>query len=252
MSLSDSSAAATGLRPVAVILRTADQYRLWKARVSTACWSATRADVFAVSDEDCDKSMKAYVAGDAKADWVGRCWSIITNALHDELFMKLAHVKQGHIASLMAEIRAALLVNIAEDVQPLRLELYAATMQACSNDLQTYISFIMLRKDKLLFLGVEVPDDELVHVFLKGLHSVFQPLQVHFAVPGTIPNSFEKTIDIVRKYAASPTVHSELSKLKSAGLSQNMFAAIAKDKLFCKMSEHAVMEIDARHEPPKF
>src|SRR5690348_2259216 len=139
----DTSAAVAVARPaVSVILRT-DQYHLWKARVSTACWSATRAEVFAVSDDDCDKASRAYAAGEGKTDWVGRCWSIVTNALHDELFLKLAHVKQGHLASLMIEIRAALLVNIAEDIQPLRLELYAANMQSCSNDLQSYISFII-------------------------------------------------------------------------------------------------------------
>jgi hypothetical protein len=219
MSLTDSSAAAAAaLRPVTVILRTADQYHLWKARISTACWSATRANVFEVSDNDCDKGLKVFAAGETKSDWVGRCWSIVTNALHDELFMKLAHVQQGHLATLMSEIRAALLVNIAEDIQPLRLELYAANMQSCSNDLQTYISFIMVRRDKLLFLGVTVPEEEVVHVFLKGLHSVFQPLQVHFAVPGTTPTQFDKAIDIVRKYAASPTVYAELSKLKSVSL----------------------------------
>jgi hypothetical protein len=60
MSLSDSAtsaAAVAATRHVAVILRTADQYHLWKARISTACWSATRANVFDVSDEDCETAL---------------------------------------------------------------------------------------------------------------------------------------------------------------------------------------------------
>ena len=66
---------------------------------------------------------------------------------------------------------------------------------------------------------------ELTSIFLKGLHPDFQPLQVHFAIPGTLPNKFEAVIEIVRKYAATPVVALELAKLKSSGLSQHMFPA---------------------------
>ena len=119
---------------------------------------------------------EAKAAREVRLDAVGKCWSIITTSLHDDLFLKLVHVEQGHIATLMAEIRAALLVNIAEDVQPLRLELYAASMaKDCNNDLQSFIAYIIQRKDKLLFLKVAVPDEELSLIFLKGLPSVFQP-----------------------------------------------------------------------------
>jgi hypothetical protein len=175
--------------------------------------------------------MKRYAQdekNDARQDVIGRCWTILTTSLHDELFLKLVHVEHGHIATLMAEIRSALLVNIAEDVQPLRLELYGASMQRdCSNDLQTFVAYIIQRKDKLAFLKVQVPDEELAHIFLKGLPSVFQPVQVHFAIPGNKPGSFEGLVEVVRKFAASPIVSAELLKLKSAGLSQNVFSSVS-------------------------
>ena len=144
--MSADTSANEGRFHVKVMLRTADQYPLWKARINSACWSATRISVFAVSDEDCSKASANFANGYEKRDWVGKCWIIVTSALHDELFLKLAHVEQGHIATLMSEIRAALLVNIAEDIQPLRLELYAASMLANGCDLQSYISFIVQRR----------------------------------------------------------------------------------------------------------
>ena len=230
----DADGARNSNHTVKVILRNAEQYHLWRARVSAACWAATRANVFAISDDECDAANEAYNKGDTKLDLVGKCWSIITNALHDDLFIKLSHVKQGHIASLIEEIRLALLVNIAEDVQPLRLELYAATMTACNSDLQSYISYLVQRRDKLRFLEVKVPDVEMVHVFLKGLHPTFQPLQVYFAIPGALPDTFDKAVDIVRRFAATPVVHGELIKLKGASISQTVFAAVAKEKALCK------------------
>ena len=71
------------------------------------------------------------------------CWLIITNSLHDDLLLKIT-TKRGMLASLMGEINAALLINSAEEVQPLRLELYAASMQKDGNsDLQTYIAYML-------------------------------------------------------------------------------------------------------------
>jgi len=226
MSLNDSDATTK----VKIILKNAEQYQLWKARVSAACWAATRQDIFEVTDQTCLRALEGFDKGEVKHDWVGKCWIIITSSLHDELFLKTAHVRSGHIAGLLKEIRAALLVNIAEDIQPLRLELYSATMQANGNDLQAYISFLIQRRNRLLFLEVDIPAGEMVHIFLKGLHSIFQPLQVHFAVPGTLPDTFDKAVEIVRKFAATPVVHGELNKLKSNGLSQNVFATISREK----------------------
>ena len=102
-------------------------------------------------------------------NWVGKCWLTITGALHDDLLVKVAHVQRGHIHSLLAEINAALLVNSAEDVQPLRLELYGATMQKdCNSDLQTYIAYLLQRSKKLAFHHKPVEDAELTSIFLKG------------------------------------------------------------------------------------
>ena len=60
-------------------------------------------------------------------------------------------------------------------------------------------------------------------IFLKGLPALFQQLQVYFAIPGQLPDTFDKAITITRKYAANPNVAAELAKLKSSGMSQNMF-----------------------------
>ena len=217
-----------------ITLNTAEQYNLWKARISAACWSATRVDVFNFTDDECDAALEAYSNGENKIDIVGKCWSLITNSLHDDLFLKLAHIKQGHIESLMSEIRNALLVNIAEDIQPLRLELYGATMQACGSDLQTYIAYIVQRRNKLQFLEVEVPEAEMVHVFLKGLDPVFKALQIHFSIPGQLPSTFDIAVEICRKHAATPAVHAELTKLKGASISQSVFNAVTKEKIACK------------------
>jgi len=121
------------------ILRTADQYHIWQARTSVACWAVSRIDIFTIKDTDCTKASKEFLESKAESkhqmDWVGKCWNIITLSLHDELFLKLVHIPHGHIASLIKEVQAALLVNMAEDVQPLRVELYSASMAShCGSD----------------------------------------------------------------------------------------------------------------------
>lgn len=243
--------------PAKPLLRYADQYELWKARTYAACWAASRLDVFTITDAQCIQLDKSFIEsnktevkdgeapgqkdGDSRKDLIGKCWTLILSSLHDELFLKLSHVQAGHIATLMAEIRSALLVNIAEDIQPLRLELYSATMSKdCNNDLQTYVSYIIQRRDKLSFLKIKIPDDEVAHIFLKGLPAVFQPLQVHYAIPGNSITSFDSLVDTTRKFASSPVVAAELAKLKSAGISQNVFNTTSyainpnnKEKQYC-------------------
>lgn len=232
MSLNANTSAAADDTRVRVILRTADQYHLWRARVNASCWAATRLQVFTITDKECISLLGKFAEdekADSRHDVIGKCWTLITTSLHDELFLKLVHVIHGHIASLMDEIRSALLVNIAEDVQPLRLELYGASMQRdCNNDLQSFIAFLIQRKDKLAFLKVDIPDGEMVHIFLKGLPSIFQPLQVHFSIPGNKPESFDSIVDTVRKFSATPIVSAELAKLKSAGISQNVFVSASR------------------------
>ena len=63
-------------------------------------------------------------------------------------------------------------------------------------------------------LGKPVADEELIAIFLKGLHPIFQPVQVHFAIPGTLPKKWDDVINIIRKFAATPVVAVELAKLK--------------------------------------
>ena len=171
MSLNVSSSAAAGVG-LKCVLKTADQYDMWKARVSDACWCATTKDVFNVSDEECKKAIAVLedpeVKGEPKGEWVGKCWTIITSSLHDDVYMKVTHVSRGLIKSLLTEIAHALVVNNLEEVAPLRLELYNGSMQKdCGSDLQCWINFILERAGKLIFLKKEVPQEELVSIFLK-------------------------------------------------------------------------------------
>jgi hypothetical protein len=150
MSLSVQNYALTGTEAAAtltpkIILKTGEQYNLWKERVSTTCWALTHVDVFTLTDEQCAKLIaiaeepkqaegKSYV----QIDIVGKCWTVLTSHLSDDLFLKVSHVAKGNIASLIAEIRASLAVSTVEDVQPLRVDLYSANMvRDCKNDLQT-------------------------------------------------------------------------------------------------------------------
>ena len=234
--------AATTETSPKMLLKTADQYLVWKSRVSDACWAATHRDPFAVEDTDCKRGLDAYIAaqetrvkaakGDAPEgpqDWVGKCWLIITSSLHDDLYRKVSHVNRGSIQSLLAEINHALVLNQADSVQPLRLEIYGATMQKdCGSDLQTWISYLQERANKLKFLKKPVEDEELAAIFLRGLPPVFNQLKVVFAIPGQEQKSFDGAVTIVRKFASDPTVAAELAKLKSNGLSQSMFPAFAQ------------------------
>ena len=68
--------------------------------------------------------------------------------------------------------------------------------------------------------------DELVAIFLKGLHPVFQQLQVWFAVPKQMPATLDEAVATVRKFDANPTIAVELAKLRSPGSSQTMFAVV--------------------------
>ena len=83
---------------------------------------------------------------------------------------KVSHISRGQLRLLLAEISHALVVNNLEEVQPLRLELYGASMvKDCGSDLQTWISFVTERTRKL---NKPVLDEEQVAIFLKGLHPV--------------------------------------------------------------------------------
>lgn len=215
-----------------LILRSADQYHLWKARVADACYAAVYKDVFAITDNDCRAAIQELEekqgSDRAKFEWVGKIWSILTSSLHDDVYRKVNHIQRGYIKSLLDEISHTLVVNNMEEVGPLRLELYGGTMEKDgSNDLQLWINFVVERGNKLLFLKKEVPQEELVTIFLKGLHDCFEQLQVYFAIPGQMPKTLEQAVTIVRKHAQSPAMVGRLAKLKAPGLSQNLFPAIA-------------------------
>jgi hypothetical protein len=180
--------------------------------------------VFTLTDGRCDELIKFYDEAKAKdkdqlharVDVIGKCWTILTSTLSDELFLKTSHVGKGKINSLISEIRASLSVSTIDDIQPLRVELYSASMRDCDNDLQTYVSFIISKREKLSFLQCAVPEEEIIHLFIKGLSPVFQPIQVHFAIPGTMPTKFDQVVSIVRRFSTNPAVAAELSKSKNA------------------------------------
>ena len=217
-------------------MQTADQYLAWKTRVYDKCWAVTGHDLAETTDDDCKAGLKA--ASELKDvhkrdNWVSICWMIVTGSLHDDLLLKLT-TKLGLLASLMSEINAALMINSAEEVQPLRLELYAASMQKDGNsDLQSYIAYLTHPLKKLQSHGA-VPEGEAVAIFIHGLH----PLQVHFARPGVMPKTFDSAVDVVRKYSATPTVATELAKVKAGAMSQHMFAAApapsTSSKILCR------------------
>src|SRR6185437_1566988 len=132
MSLTMASKTFDEISKCPTILKTADQYQIWKARVTDVCWVATHRNVFELTDDDCVAGLKEYEpeqktdksGKEAKKpeDWVGRCWMIITASLHDEVYLKVNHVRRGLIQSLLAEINSALVINNLEEVQPLRME----------------------------------------------------------------------------------------------------------------------------------
>lgn len=203
-----------------VLLKTSAEYQLWKQRVAGACWASTGLEVFDLTDDKCRELKAAYddkKGGDKPSvDPIGKCWSIINANLSDDIFLKTSHIPHGSIASLIGEIRATLAVSTVDEIQPLKVELYGATMaKDCGNDLQSYIYYIKSRRDKLLFLGDEIKEPELIHIFLRGLCTVFQPLQVQFALPGMTPDTLDKVIAAARKFSTTPVVTAELAKLKT-------------------------------------
>ena len=162
MSLTSAEASQSALTGrCAVILRSSDQYDIWRARIAESCYAAVHKDVFAITDNDCKSAIseceKNHGADRAKFEWVGKVWSILTSSLHDDVYRKVNHIPRGYVKSLLDEIAHTLVVNNMEEVGPLRLELYGGNMEKDgNNDLQLWINFIIERGDKLLFLKKEV------------------------------------------------------------------------------------------------
>jgi hypothetical protein len=98
---------------------------MWKARVGDLCWSATGKDIFGVTDEQC-KVVIAVVEDPAaerkaKDEWLTKCWNIVTNSIHDDVYRRVNHVSRGLLQSLLTEISHALVVNNLEEIPALRL-----------------------------------------------------------------------------------------------------------------------------------
>lgn len=72
------------------------------------------------------------------------------------------------------------MLDSVDDPHSLKSELYGASMNACG-DLQSSIAYIQVRKEKLTFMGCKFAS-ELVHVFARGLHPIFQPMRAEFIV----------------------------------------------------------------------
>ena len=205
-------------------LRTSDQHEAWRARVVDRCWTKTGKDLLQITDAACVSAMQAAQREDAKGDehkWVAKCWEVITKSLHDDILLKVAHVERGHLHSLLTEIAASLTVYTFDEVNPLRLELYGCTMAKCGCDLASYIAYMQTRQRKLTFLKKPIPEDELVSIFINGLHPVLTPLKIHLRIVDA--KRWDEVIQLVRMHCAGPEVAAELLKLKSAGLSQHMF-----------------------------
>ena len=97
-----------------LLLRSADQYSLWKARASAACWSITQRDVFAVTDEQC--GFGALEEGQERKipEWVGKAWMALIGSLHDKLFIRLVrrartyrHATSRNTSGIISECRYA-------------------------------------------------------------------------------------------------------------------------------------------------
>ena len=186
-------------------------------------------NIFDIKVEECQERKND------KDDWVGKCWMLISKSLHNELFVKVAHVQAGNIPALLDEIRMSLLINMTSDAQAIKMELYSCTMASCGNDLQTFIANLKQKQARLTFLKEKVGDKEMVAILLKGLHPIFQPLQVYFSIPGSIPANIDDATVIIRKFASTPIVQMELNRMKTGTNSQAVFnVSTPRNKGVCK------------------
>ena len=86
-------------------------------------------------------------------------------------------------------------------------------MAKCGCDLASYIAYMQTRQRKLTFLKKPIPEDELVSIFINGLHPVLTPLKIHLRI---VDAKRWEVIQLVRMHCAGPEVAAELLKLKSA------------------------------------
>jgi hypothetical protein len=192
------------------------------------CWVIINKNVFDLSNADCKAAMKTLDQKDPskREDWITRVWVILSTSLHDDLLLRVVHIEPGLVHSLIREVETALQVHEPNEAQTLRIELYSASMvKDAESDLQLYVSYIQQKQRRLHLYDKALPDEEIIQIFLKGLHPIFNPLQVHFAIPGTCPTTFNAVVETVRKFSCHPVLAPQLAKLKAAGISQHMFQA---------------------------
>ena len=224
-------------------LRSADQYPLWLARITDLCWAKTKIDISSVKDTDCGakvvvasygRGRKSSLADDSDDEkeglppWVQKCWLIITTSLHDEVYLKVQHIKRGMIASLLNEIHKCVLLCATEEIVPTRINLYAATMEREGRgDLQTFIAYLKTKQNKLTALGDPLKEGEMVGIFLNGLTPLFHPIVVVLGgVVDAMPKTLDDAIERARKFASQPAVAAELSRGKTPG-SQHVYTSFS-------------------------
>jgi len=110
-----------------------------------------------------------------------------------------------------------------------------------AGDLQTYISYLKTKQNKLSALGDPLKESEMVGIFLNGLTSLFNPVVVVLrGVAEAMPKTLDEAIEKVRKFAGQPAVASELLKSKG-GSTQHLFSAVtfsapsAQKRQICKL-----------------
>lgn len=167
-------------------------------------------------------------------EWITTCWLLIISSLSDELIQQVRHVNRGAIPEILKEIQNAMCLDLTYDEQTLMQELFSATMPNTGNDLQSFIAYIKSKRDKVRYLEKEVKEADLVHIFIRGLHPVFAPLQVYYATPVGRPKTLDEAIAVDRNFACTPAVSVELGKLKAPGLSQSVFSVTDQDTPICK------------------
>jgi len=138
------------------------------------------------------------------------------------------HIKRGLIHSLLTEIHKCVLLGATEDIVPTRIALYGATMEKeGAGDLQTFISYIKTRQNKLHALGDPLKESELVGIFLNGLSPIFHPVVVVLrGVADAMPKTLDEAIERTRKFAGQPAIAAELLRSKGGG-TQHLFPAVS-------------------------
>lgn len=90
---------------VNMILRTADQYELWFSRLAGACWATTKKNLSGITGAECKQATEDARNPEnyKKVGFVNRVpifLILITEASHNDSYLKVAHILKGNIQSL--------------------------------------------------------------------------------------------------------------------------------------------------------